>query len=67
MECSFRHSHFLEVQGEKELGIGGEEGIFCVFLSIINLSLFKHEGREDLKRAKGPGANCSSKGSRIWA
>ena len=30
----------------------GEEGIFGVFLSILGLSLFKQEGREDLKRAK---------------
>ena len=29
----------------------GEEGIFGVFLSILGLSLFKQEGREDLKRA----------------
>ena len=30
----------------------GEEDIFSVFLSILGLSLFKQEGREDLKRAK---------------
>ena len=30
----------------------GEEGIFCVFLSFLGLSLFKQEEREDLKRAK---------------
>ena len=46
MECPFRHSRFLE-----ELGLV-EEGIFGVFLSILGLSLFKQEGREDLKRAK---------------
>ena len=33
-------------------GARGEEGIFGVFLSILGLSLFKQEGKEDLKRAK---------------
>ena len=51
MECPFGHSRFLEEQGEKELGLG-REGIFGVFLSILGLSFFKQEGREeDLKRA----------------
>ena len=51
MECPFGHSCFLEEQGEKELGLG-RKGIFGVFFSILGLSLFKQERREDLKRAK---------------
>ena len=44
--------HFFErSKGIRSEGLG-EEGIFGVFLSILGLSLFKQEGREDLKRAK---------------
>ena len=51
MECKFGQSRFLEGQGEKELGLGRSR-YFCVFISILGLSLFKQEGIEDLKRAK---------------
>ena len=51
MEYPFGHSCFLEEQGEKELGLGRRRYFFFVFLSILGLSLFKQEGREDLKRA----------------